>query len=167
MYPDRGESFVTIDPIQWPLYNEMVMNSPDVVTNTLSNYLSWYGVLSYAYKSRYILNGNIRADGSNKFGQDRSTRFLPIWSVSARWNIMNEPFLENVMWMNELSVRGSYGIQGNVSDDQTPSMIIQLGSMDEISGDYISTLSKLPNPFLKWEKTVSYNIGLDFSLFEN
>ena len=165
--PDRGESFVTIDPIQWPLYNEMVMNSPDVVTNTLSNYLSWYGVLSYAYKSRYILNGNIRADGSNKFGQDRSTRFLPIWSVSARWNIMNEPFLENVMWMNELSVRGSYGIQGNVSDDQTPSMIIQLGSMDEISGDYISTLSKLPNPFLKWEKTVSYNIGLDFSLFEN
>lgn len=165
--PDRGESFVEIDPIQWPLYNEMVMNTPDVVTNRLSNYLSWYGVLSYAYKSRYIINGNIRADGSNKFGQDRSTRFLPIWSVSARWNIMNEPFLENVMWLNELSIRGSYGIQGNVSDDQTPSMIIQLGSIDEISGDYISTLSKLPNPFLKWEKTTSYNIGLDFSLFNN
>ena len=143
------------------------MNTPDVVTNRLSNYLSWYGVLSYAYKSRYIINGNIRADGSNKFGQDRSTRFLPIWSVSARWNIMNEPFLENVMWLNELSIRGSYGIQGNVSDDQTPSMIIQLGSIDEISGDYISTLSKLPNPFLKWEKTTSYNIGLDFSLFNN
>lgn len=165
--PDRGESFVTIDPAQWPLYNEMVMASPDVVTNRLSNYLSWYGVLSYAYKSRYILNGNIRADGSNKFGQDRSTRFLPIWSVSARWNIMNEPFLENVMWLNELSIRGSYGIQGNVSDDQTPSMIIKLGSVDEVSGDYISTLSKLPNPFLKWEKTTSYNIGFDFSLFEN
>lgn len=165
--PDRGESFVEIDPIEWPEYADMMTGTPDVVTNTLSNYLSVYGILSYAYKSRYIINGNIRADGSNKFGQDKSTRFLPIWSVSARWNIMNEPFFEDVMWMNELSLKGSYGIQGNVSDDQTPSMIIQLGSVDPISGDYMSTLSKLPNPYLKWEKTVSYNAALDFAFLNN
>lgn len=165
--PDRGESFVEIDPIQWPMYSEMVTGHPDVVTNRLSNYLSVYGILSYAWKSRYIINGNIRADGSNKFGQDKSTRFLPIWSVSARWNIMNEPFFEDVMWMNELSLKGSYGIQGNVSDDQTPSMIIQMGSVDPISGDYMSTLSKLPNPYLRWEKTTSYNLALDFAFLDN
>lgn len=165
--PDRGETFVQIDPVEWPKYNEMVKSNPDIVTNRLSNYLSVYGIVSYAYKSRYILNANIRADGSNKFGQDKSTRFLPIWSVSARWNIMNEPFFENVMWMNELSLKGSYGIQGNVSDDQTPSMIIKLGSVDPISGDYMSTLSKLPNPYLKWEKTVSYNAALDFAFLDN
>lgn len=165
--PDRGQTSVSIDPEQWPKFNDLQMSTPDVVTDRLSNYVSLYGVLSYAYKSRYILNANVRADGSNKFGQDKSTRFLPIWSVSARWNIMNEPFLKDVMWLNELSVKGSYGIQGNVSDEQTPSMIIKLGSIDQLSGDYVATLSKLPNPFLKWEKTRSYNMALDFSVLNN
>ena len=165
--PDRGETSVTIDPAQWPKFNDLQMTTPDSVTDRLSNYLSVYGVLSYAYKSRYILNANIRADGSNKFGQDKSTKFLPIWSVSARWNIMNEKFLEDVMWLNELSIKGSYGIQGNVSDEQTPSMIIKLGSVDQLSGDYVATLSKLPNPYLKWEKTNSYNLALDFSVLNN
>ena len=165
--PKRGESFVEINPIEWPKYSEMVTKTPDVVTNRLSNYMSVYGIFSYAWKSRYIINANIRADGSNKFGQDKSTRFLPIWSVSARWNIMNEPFMKRARWINELSIKASYGIQGNVSPDQTPSMIIKLGSIDPISGEYISTLSKLPNPFLKWEKTNSFNIALDFSFFKN
>lgn len=165
--PERGHTFVDINPAEWPEYNALMRSTPDVVTDRLSNYLSVYGVLSYSYKSRYIINGNIRADGSNKFGQDRSTRFLPIWSVSARWNIMNENWLKDVMWLNELSLKGSYGIQGNVSDDQTPSMIIKLGSVDSMSGDYMATLSKLPNPFLKWEKTRSYNIALDFSVLDN
>ena len=144
----------------------MQKSTPNSITDRISNYLSVYGVLSYAYKGRYIVNANVRADGSNKFGQDKSTRFLPIWSVSGRWNIMNESFLEHVMWLNELSVKGSYGIQGNVSEDQTPSMIIKLGSMDQTTGDYMATLSKLPNPLLKWEKTTSYNLALDFSVLD-
>ena len=165
--PDRGEKFVSINPSEWPAYRDMVMANPDVVTNTLSNFLSFYGVASYAYRSRYIVNANVRADGSNKFGQDRSTRFLPIWSVSARWNIMNEPVFKDVMWMNELAVRTSYGIQGNVSDDQTPNMIIKMGNLDPLSGGYMSEISKLPNPFLKWEKTRSFDVALDFSFLDN
>ena len=165
--PDRGMTSVIIDPVQWPQFNKLQKSTPNSITDRISNYLSVYGVLSYAYKGRYILNANVRADGSNKFGRDKSTRFLPIWSVSGRWNIMNESFLENVMWLNELSVKGSYGIQGNVSDDQTPSMIIKLGSMDQTTGDYMATLSKLPNPLLKWEKTTSYNLALDFSVLDN
>lgn len=165
--PDRGEKFVNINPSEWPAYRDMVMDNPDVVINNLSNFLSFYGVASYAYRSRYILNANVRADGSNKFGQDKSTRFLPIWSVSARWNIMNEPFFKNVMWMNELAIRTSYGIQGNVSDDQTPNMIIKMGNLDPYSGDYMSEISKLPNRFLKWEKTNSFDVALDFSFLDN
>lgn len=165
--PDRGEKFVQINPAEWPAYGQMVLESPDVVTNRLSNYLSFYAIASYAYRSRYIINANVRADGSNKFGQDKSTRFLPIWSVSARWNIMNEPFFKDVMWMNELALRTSYGIQGNVSDDQTPNMIIKMGGLDPFSGDYISTISKLPNRFLKWEKTNSFDVALDFSFLDN
>ncbi|MGL5682013.1 MAG: SusC/RagA family TonB-linked outer membrane protein [Marinifilaceae bacterium] len=165
--PDRGEKFINIDPIMWPMYNKMLIASPDVVTNRLSNYLSWFGIATYSYKSRYIINGNIRADGSNKFGQDKSVRFLPIWSVSARWSMHNESFLKNVEWLNDFSFKGSYGIQGNVSDDQTPNLIMNTGALDQLSGEYITTLAKLPNPFLKWEKTKSYNVALDWAILGN
>jgi TonB-linked outer membrane protein, SusC/RagA family len=165
--PDRGETFVAIDPAQWPKYKEMLLNNPNVVTNRLSNFVSLYGIATYAYKSKYIFNLNIRADGSNKFGQDKKARFLPIWSVSARWNINEEKLFRDISWLNNLSIKGSYGIQGNVSDDQTPKLIMQLGSLDQLSGEYMSTLSKLPNPYLKWEKTNAYNIALDWALFNN
>ena len=80
--PDRGEKFVEIDPVQWPKYGDLVKSHPNVITNTLTNVMSWYGTFTYDYMNRYIVNFNIRADGSNKFGQDKSNRFLPIWSVS-------------------------------------------------------------------------------------
>jgi outer membrane receptor protein involved in Fe transport len=144
----------------------MVSAHPNVVTNRLTNTLSFYGVAAYSYRSRYIFNANVRADGSNKFGQDPRTRFLPIWSVSGRWNLHNEELLD-VSWLNELAVKSSYGIQGNVSDEQTPHMILNLGSRDELSGFYANTLATLPNPLLKWEKTNSFNIGLDFAFLNN
>jgi len=111
--PDRGEKFVEIDPVQWPKYGDLMKSHPNVITNTLTNVMSWYGTFTYDYMNRYIVNFNIRADGSNKFGQDKSNRFLPIWSVSGRWNLHEEAFLKEVMWMNMFAFRGSYGIQGN------------------------------------------------------
>jgi TonB-linked SusC/RagA family outer membrane protein len=166
--PDRGEKFIVINPLEWTqYYAQLVRANPNVSKNRLTNFASLYGIASYSYRSRYILNANIRADGSNKFGQDKSARFLPIWSVAARWNAHNEPFLAHVGWLNELAPRVSYGIQGNVSDDQTPDMILKIGTMDQYSKEYYNTLDKLPNPMLKWEKTTNYNAALDFALFGN
>ncbi|MEG2227652.1 MAG: SusC/RagA family TonB-linked outer membrane protein [Odoribacter sp.] len=165
--PDRGEKFVTIDPLQYPKYSELVKDHPNVITNQLTNVMSYYGTFTYAFRQRYIANFNIRADGSNKFGQDKSNRFLPVWSVSARWNLHEESFLKNIMWLNMFALRGSYGVQGNVSDDQTPNLIVQLGKFDDTSKQYISKLSKLPNPKLRWEKTTSYNVGIDFAFLNN
>ncbi|MDR1414900.1 MAG: SusC/RagA family TonB-linked outer membrane protein [Odoribacteraceae bacterium] len=165
--PERGEKFVTINPVEWPMYQKMVDNTPNVVTNRLTNTMSFYGVAAYSFRSRYIFNANVRADGSNKFGQDPSTRFLPIWSVSGRWNLHNEAMLTEVMWLNDFAIKTSYGIQGNVADEQTPSMILNIGPRDELSGYYMNYLSVLPNPLLKWEKTNSFNVGVDFALFSN
>ena len=106
-------------------------------------------------------------DGSNKFGQDKSVRFLPVWSASGKWNLHNEKFLKSAEWMDELAVRASYGIQGNVHPDQTPNLIVKLGTYDGIAKEYQSTLYKLPNNNLKWEKTESYNLGIDFSFFRS
>ena len=70
----------------------------------------------------------MRGDGSNKLGE--TARFLPIWSFSGRWNITDENFmlpLENVL--SNLDVRGSYGIQAQVTDAHNPNLIISLGSL--------------------------------------
>lgn len=166
--PERGKKFADIDPAQWPRYNTLLRNHPDVITDTKNNVLSFYGTAAYVYDDRYVLNFNIRTDGSNKFGQDKSVRFLPVWSVSGRWNIANESFFEPALnVLNDLSIRASYGIQGNVHPDQTPDLITNLGTLDGISQEYISKLYKFPNNKLKWEKTSAYNLALDIALFDN
>ncbi len=165
--PERGEKFIAIDPAFWPRYNALILANPNVVVNRLSNFVSFYGIATYDYMHKYIFNFNVRADGSNKFGQDKSARFLPIWSLSGRWNLHNESYLKNIDWINELAIKGSMGVQGNVSDDQTPSLILQGGPLDPLSQEYMYYLSKLPNPLLKWEKTTAYNIAADFSLLNN
>ena len=58
-------------------------------------------------------------------------------------------------------MRGSFGIQGNVNEEQVPDMILTMGGMDNISEEYSSTLYKVPNDHLKWEKTQSYNLGIN------
>ena len=165
--PDRGRRFVDIDPTIWVKYSSLVRNNPDVVTDTKNNILSFYATAAYVYDSRYIFNFNIRTDGSNKFGQDKSVRFLPIWSVSSRWNVINEKFMKNVDFLNDLAVRASYGIQGNVHPDQTPNLIASLGSLETLPQEYVSKLHKLPNNKLKWEKTRSYNIAVDWAFWNN
>ncbi|MEI3422359.1 MAG: hypothetical protein V8R91_15600 [Butyricimonas faecihominis] len=69
-----------------------------------------------------------------------------------RWNAHEELFLQNVKWLDVLAVRGSFGIQGNVNEEQVPDMILTMGGMDNISEEYSSTLYKVPNDHLKWKR---------------
>lgn len=166
---ERGQKFVKIPTATWPKYAKMVEGLPDVINDTKNNVLSYYATAAYVYDSRYILNFNIRADGSNKFGQDKSVRFLPVWSVSGRWNIMNEKFMQRVNGniVNNLSIRGSYGIQGNVHPDQVPNLIVNIGELDPISQEYSSALHKMANTKLRWEKTYSSNVAVDVAFLRN
>lgn len=164
--PDRGKVFVSTDLIKFPLYRALISNNANIITDRETNVVSFFGTFTYSYDKRYIANFNVRADGSNKFGQDDSNKFLPIWSVSGRWNVKEESFFKYSEWLDQLSFRASYGIQGNISPDATPNLIINLGTMDPLSGKYASSLNKLPNPFLRWEKTKSYNGAVDFSVID-
>lgn len=165
--PDRGQSFMNIDPTVWKAHYNYAKNQKDRVTNRLSNFISIFANLTYSYQRKYIFTYNMRAEGSNKFGQDRNARFLPIWSISGRWNIQEEEWLKDVMWLNMLSLKASYGVQGNVSDEQTPQLIMRYSDYDDIAGRFPSVISKLPNPLLRWERNNSYNIGFETSLFDN
>jgi hypothetical protein len=165
--PGRGKCFAYIDPTIWLKYSELLQGAQDVITDTRNNVVSFYGTMAYGYDDRYILNFNIRTDGSNRFGQSDAVRFLPIWSVSGRWNIVNEKFMKNVTFFDELAIRASYGIQGNVHPDQTPDLIAKLGTFDTMTQEFSSTLLKYPNNKLRWEKTYSYNVAADWSFWDN
>lgn len=135
-------------------------------SQSLTNMMSFYFTLTYSYKDRYIFNVNSRADWSNAFGSRSNEKLFPVWSLSGRWN-MTEDIVRNVTWINNLALRLSYGIQGNMQNDQPTKLIIKKGGYDADKGGYISTIDKFPNPDLRWEKTYSFNAGLDFSLLKD
>lgn len=168
-YKDRGMTFAELkreDYSTYPDYFGWVMTNRPKYTQSLTNTMSAYLTLTYSYKDRYIFNVNTRADWSNAFGSRSNEKLLPVWSFSGRWNMTND-IVKNVSWINNLALRVSYGIQGNMQNDQPTRLIINKGGYNTSKGGYTSTISKFPNPDLKWEKTHSFNAGLDFSLLKN
>ena len=164
-YPDRGETFVkNIDPTVYTGYAAWLASNVPTITDDISNKFSTYLSLTYAYKRLWRVNLNGRIDGSNKFGDRSNDKFLPIWSLSGSYDLSS---LVKAKWVDYASVKASFGFQGNMLDSESPMMTIKKGTMDSYYNEYISTVNGRPNPDLKWEKTTSYNIGLDMSFFDH
>lgn len=167
-YPDRGKSFVTnVDLEAYPDYGNWLANNAPSITDDLNNTISGYASLSYSYYNYFTLNVNARIDGSNKFGDRSNDKLLPIWSVSGSYNISEQGGLKNSKWIDYIRLKTSFGYQGNMLSEQSPVMLIAKKPTDAYFGELIATIDRYPNPDLKWEKTTSYNLGLEFGLFEN
>lgn len=134
---------------------------------TENAFASFFANGSYTLKSRYTLGGSVRMDGSDLFGVDKKYRFLPIYSVSGMWRLSNEPFISQLKWIDNLAFRLSYGLQGNIDKTTSPFLVGSYGYVDIIpEGDEENiTIDNAPNSKLRWEKTASYNAGIDFSVF--
>lgn len=137
---------------------------------TENAFASFYANGSYSLMNRYTLGASVRLDGSDLFGVDKKYRFLPIYSVSGLWRIVNEPFLQGAKgWMNNLALRLSYGLQGNIDKNTSPYLIGTYGNSEVLPGNNETsiTISGAPNDKLRWEKTASYNIGVDFAALKS
>lgn len=145
------------------LNNEMRLNSK--IVNLQSNYLSEYFSAVYGFDSRYIFNFNARLDASNRFGQDKNKRFQPTWSAGAKWRVASEKFLSSVRWLNALDLSATYGFQGNAVEAVSPYLIATDGGLNNLFKQYTLNIKSLPYPDLGWEKTKSWNLGLDLSLW--
>ena len=132
-------------------------------------YASFYGTASYSFKHKYTFGTSIRFDGSDLFGVDKKYRFLPLYSFSGLWRMSEESFLRDVTTINNLGVRVSYGIQGNI-DKTTSSYVMgyynNVSILPGVSEDVI-VLGTPPNRRLRWEKTKTFNAGLDMSVLDN
>ncbi len=138
------------------------------IIDSKSNTISFFGIINYQYRDRYILNFNLRSDGSNRFGQYERYKFRPAWSASFRWNIHSEGFIEKWAgtFLDELAFRISYGFRGTVPN-ASPYMIIKNYGQTHsgVSPEFVSELSDFPNANLKWERTKTLNVGLNYSIF--
>lgn len=148
---------------QYPLHRETFQENA---------YVSWFATGSYTLMARYTLGASVRWDGSDVFGVAKKYRFLPLYSVSGLWRVSNEPFLRNssaAKWMDNLALRLSYGLQGNIDKNTSPYLIGTFNRTTVLPGNVetVITAETAPNPNLRWEKTSNVNLGLDLSLLDN
>lgn len=140
----------------------------DSVNSTLLNWqlASFLGRINYQYKSKYLLQLSARADGSSRLAPGNKWNVFP--GISAGWRINRESFMEGVGLFNDLKLRVSYGMVGNTSINpyQTQGALSRTVYAWGTSGAYGYGLTNIPNPNLTWEKTSTYDIGIDFSILK-
>ena len=132
-----------------------------------SHSLSWFGRVNYNYLGRYMLTATMRADGSSKLTEGNRWGYFPAAAVA--WRISDEPFMKDARsWLDNLKLRVSFGTSGNDQISSGLTETLWTTGTATVNGESITTYkpaSTLGNPDLKWETTISRNLGLDFSFW--
>jgi TonB-linked SusC/RagA family outer membrane protein len=139
-------------------------------TNSFSyatdRFFSLYGNASYTFDRKYTLSGSARTDASNLITDDPAYRYAPFWSVGGSWQIKEEAFMAPVAWVDRLNLRLTYGYNGNVDKSTAFRPLINLSATPNLyTNERTATVSSYGNPTLRWEKTGTFNVGVDYSLF--
>ncbi len=148
------------------LYEPIAASQLNNFTGSSVDYrlMSFLARAEYNYDNRYFASGSIRTDGSSRFAPD--TRWGTFWSIGGSWKIAEESFIKDTDIFNQLTLRASYGGQGNDN----------LGTYYAYEGLYTITNSlgeggvltnRLPTPDLKWETNLNLNVGVDFAVLAN
>lgn len=125
---------------------------------------SLFARVNYGFDNRYYVDASWRTDGSSRFAP--KTRWGHFWSVGASWRISQEKFLKDVEWLNNLTLRASYGVQGNEG------LSTYYGwqgyySVYSTGSDIGYAIAQLANENLRWEKNANLNIGIESSFLKN
>ncbi|MGB0778143.1 MAG: SusC/RagA family TonB-linked outer membrane protein [Flavobacteriaceae bacterium] len=125
---------------------------------------SYLAMANYSFTNKYVANATFRREGNSRFPTEN--RWGNFWSVGAAWNIHNEDFMTGADWIDQLKVRGSYGVQGNAG--------IGLNTYQALlsyDADYAGEAAVYPSTFgndqLTWETSSTFDVGLDFSILNN
>ncbi|MCZ4695596.1 SusC/RagA family TonB-linked outer membrane protein [Ancylomarina euxinus] len=129
-------------------------------------YVSAYFNGSYTYNDKYTLSGSARTDASNLITDDPAYRYSPFWSVGGGWNISKENFMTDIQWIDRLNLRATYGYNGNVDRSTSFLPLINMYATNNTYTDEpYASISSYGNPTLRWEKTGTFDLGIDYSLF--
>lgn len=148
--------------------SNLTMDYQNSFSYTTDRYFSAFGNLSYTYDNRYTVSGSARTDASNLITDDPRYRYAPFWSVGASWQIANESFMENVSWIDQLTLRATFGYNGNVDKSTTFKPLVNISSSPSVvTGELTGSMSSYGNPTLRWERTGTWDIGVDFNFFNS
>lgn len=149
-----------------------VTNYSNASVNTL---FSLFGRVDYSFLDRYLLGVTVRRDGSSRFGSEKRYGVFP--SFSAGWRVSEESFMQGLDWLDDLKLRGSYGILGS-QNNVTPENAFSLygggfgnayyditGSTNSVEQGFYQT--RIGNPRTSWEQDIISNIGYDITLLNN
>lgn len=141
-----------------------------VGTKSRSAIVSLFGQVNYDYQGKYLLQANIRRDGSSVFAPGNQWGTFP--SISAGWRISEEKFMKNISWLSNLKIRAGYGSLGNANIKQfawissyTLTDRYPLGNPNAVYSAY--TITDMSSKDIKWETTTTFDIGIDASFFNN
>ena len=168
-YRSEGESytgvgFVNPDMVFIGAASDFQENSSPNGTYDKSRLVGFFGNVNYGYDNRYFLDLSFRTDGSSKFG--RNSRFAPFWSLGVAWNVHKEAFWSGDE-KNSLKLRVSVGSTGTTNFSSTQALTTYNYSFSkEYNGVFGVSLAGYGNPELKWQNTISYNVGVDMTLLK-
>ncbi len=173
-YQDQLSSWTMIDQNLIQSFSGAIFSRPWTsssdfasISELTNRFISFYANASYSFNDTYMVTGSIRTDRTNLYGTSSKYQGKPIWSAGAAWRIDREKFLRTD-FINMLKLRLSYGIGGNIAKNQWPYTVAYYGTNTHPGvGGTQGSISSRPNPNLKWEKTTTLNVGVDFAMFNN
>lgn len=177
-YDEKLQTFARIDyarlasgifsPVMGNSYGMSVLGDDSFRSSEIeSRFTSYFANLGYTYDGKYSLNASWRIDQSNLFGKDKSAQNRPVVSGGLKWQLGQEDFMKPVKWIDQLALRGTYGITGNSLPVGAGASydILYAGTSTFYAGGTGMTIVTPGNGALSWESTSTLNLGLDVALF--
>ncbi len=180
VYGDGFQTSSTNFPTDYIGFSNLSLGNPYAISSyriNLGNDLTYGRILmisdflrvNYNYKNKYLFQGSIRRDGSSVFGKNNQWGYFP--SAGLAWRVSEEEFMKGQSVISDLKLRLSYGVTGNSSGigAYTGQLIYGISGTYYNNGVQAAAYAPIQgsNPDLKWERTATKNIGLDFGLFNN
>jgi TonB-linked SusC/RagA family outer membrane protein len=166
---DAETAFANMD--QYNSLATTVVHGLSSSTGTPNRLLSYFGRVNYSFMNRYLFTATFRADGSSRFSPTHRWGYFPAAAVG--WRISEEDFVKNINWINNLKLRFSYGSVGNdgISANLWKTAWSSTGqtsfSINEVRQVSYTPASTIANPKLKWETTITRDLGLDFAFLKS
>ncbi len=126
---------------------------------------SFFANASYSYMDRYVFTAAVRYDGSDIIGNNN--QFTPLWNVGARWNLHRERFIENINWIDLLSLRAGFGYTGSIDKNALPFTVLDYDKSLLYDGQTVPTSLRYPNPNVRWQTKQDFNVGIEMALLDN
>lgn len=162
-YQHYAEGFPNSQTADITFARQYAQDKKPVGISSITREISFLGTASYSYDDRYNVDLTFRESASSLYGADN--RWSSAWSAGVAWNLHNEPFLRDQDVLKQFKIRASAGLTGNQNYDTNEVLATYLyytgATYHGQTGAY---LSKMPNPALKWEQRMDYNVGADITV---